>query len=337
MHSTPGTIAIVAYDGLCTFEFGIAVEIFGLARPEFEFPWYDHRIVAAEPGSLRAMGGLHVVAEYGLEGLLTASTIVIPGWRDRTQPPPAPLLSALRAAYERGTRLLSICSGVFVLAAAGLLEGKRATTHWRYTAELAARYPGIEVDPGALYVDAGQVITSAGSAAGIDACLHVVTQDFGTAVANSVARRLVMAPQRAGGQLQFIPAPVAKDARNDLAPVLDWARKRLDQPLTVADMARQALMGERTFLRRFTATTGVPPKAWLQAARLALARELLESSALPLERLAERCGFGSIEALRRAFRKHSGLPPSAYRLRFGEKGGARVTSQGNVYTASPVG
>jgi AraC family transcriptional activator FtrA len=327
MQPQPGVVAILAYDGLCTFEFGIAVEIFGLARPEFDFPWYSHRIVAADPGPLRAMGGIQVLADLGLEGLLDAHTVVIPGWRDRTQPPPASLLEALRAAYERGTRLVSICSGVFVLAAAGLLDGKRATTHWRYAAELAERFPAIEVDPGVLYVDAGQIITSAGSAAGIDACLHVVAVDFGTAVANSVARRLVMAPQRAGGQLQFIPAPVAQHSRNDLAPVLDWARQRLHQPLTVTAMAERALMSERTFLRRFSQATGLAPKAWLQQARLGLARELLEGSPLPLEQLAERCGFGSIEAFRLAFRKHSGLAPSAYRERFGRVGALT----GNVY------
>jgi len=320
MTNAPGLVAILAYDGLCTFEFGIAVEVFGLARPEFEFPWYTHRIVAADAGPMRAMGGIQVIADAGLEGLAEADTVVIPGWRNRDERPPEALLSAIQAAHGRGARLVSICSGVFVLAAAGLLEGQRATTHWRYTDELAERYPGIEVDPDVLYVDAGQIITSAGSAAGIDACLHLVARDFGTAVANSVARRLVMAPQRAGGQLQFIPAPVARDSRNDLAQVLEWARQQLHRPLTVAAMADRALMSERTFLRRFTQTTGVGPKAWLQQSRLTLARELLEGSALPLDRLAERCGFGSIESFRLAFRKHSGLAPSAYRERFGKAG-----------------
>ncbi|WP_263262310.1 transcriptional regulator FtrA [Pseudomonas sp. RIT-PI-S] len=317
MQPNINAVAIVAYDGLCTFEFGIAVEIFGLARPEFDFPWYRHRIVAADAGPMRAMGGFQIMADAGLEGLAEAGTVVIPGWRDRDLPPPPALLDALRTAYQRGARLVSICSGVFVLAAAGLLDGKRATTHWRYTDELAERFPSIDVDPGVLYVDAGQIITSAGSAAGIDACLHLVARDFGTAVANSVARRLVMAPQRSGGQLQFIPAPVARDSRHDLAQVLDWARQRLHRPLSVAAMAERALMSERTFLRRFTEATGLGPKAWLQQARLALARELLEASALPIDRLAERCGFGSVESFRLAFRKHSGLAPSAYRERFG--------------------
>lgn len=317
MFNHPGTVATLAYNGLCTFEFGIAVEVFGLARPEFSFPWYRHRVVAADPGPLRAMGGIHIMAEAGLEGLEEAHTVVIPGWRNRDEPPSDALIAALQAAHARGTRLLSICSGVFVLAAAGLLDGLRVTTHWQYADELAKRYPAVEVDPGVLYIDAGQVITSAGSAAGIDACLHVVARDFGTAVANRVARRLVMSPQRAGGQLQFIPAPVACDGRHALSQVLDWAQQQLDQPLTVKALAGRALMSERTFLRRFTEATGLTPKAWLQQVRLSRARELLERTALPLERLAERCGFGSVEALRLAFRKHIGLAPSAYRERFG--------------------
>ncbi|MBA1242175.1 transcriptional regulator FtrA [Pseudomonas japonica] len=328
MNTSPGLVAILAYDGLCTFEFGIAVEIFGLARPEFDFPWYSHRIVAADSGPMRAMGGIQVIADVGLDALAQANTVVIPGWRSRDERPPAALLHAIQAAHARGARLVSICSGVFVLAAAGLLDGQRATTHWRYTDELAERYPAIEVDPDVLYVDAGQIITSAGSAAGIDACLHLVARDFGTAVANSVARRLVMAPQRAGGQLQFIPAPVARNSRNDLAQVLDWARQQLHKPLSVAAMADRALMSERTFLRRFTETTGLTPKAWLQQSRLALARELLEGTTLPLERLAERCGFGSIESLRLAFRKHSGLAPSAYRERFGKARGPSIPTPG---------
>ncbi|MBL1376183.1 transcriptional regulator FtrA [Zobellella iuensis] len=317
MHATPGLVAILAYDGLCTFEFGIAVEIFGLPRPEFDFPWYEHRIVAVEPGPLRAMGGIRVLAEAGLERLAEAGTIIVPGWRSRSEPPPAGLLQALRLAHGRGARLLSICSGVFVLAAAGLLDGRRATTHWRYAQELAARFPLIEVDPEVLYVDAGQVITSAGSAAGIDACLHLVARDFGSQVANSVARRLVTPPQRSGGQVQFIPAPVSRTPRNDLSRVMQWARERLEQPLAVRQLAERAAMSERTFLRRFTEATGMAPKAWLQHERLARARELLESSGLGSERIAELCGYRSAESFRVAFRARVGLPPSVYRERFG--------------------
>lgn len=317
MHDDPGLVAILAYDGLCTFEFGIAVEIFGLPRPEFDFPWYRHCIVGLDDGPMRAMGGIQVLADGGLERLAEARTIVIPGWRDRAEAPPERLLAALRDAHARGARLVSICSGVFVLAASGLLDGQRATTHWRYTDELAQRFPAIEVDPDVLYVDAGPLITSAGSAAGIDACLHLVARDFGTQVANTVARRLVMSPQRAGGQAQFIPAPVAQAPRNDLSALMQWARQHLHEPLEVSQLACRVAMSERTFLRRFSEATGMTPKAWLQHERLARARELLESTAEGSERIAERCGFRSVESFRVAFRNAVGLPPSAYRERFG--------------------
>ncbi|MBC9250503.1 transcriptional regulator FtrA [Pseudomonas alcaligenes] len=317
MHDDPGLVAILAYDGLCTFEFGIAVEIFGLPRPEFDFPWYRHRIVGLEQGPMRAMGGIQVSADCGLEGLQAARTIIIPGWRDRAEAPPEHLLELLREAHGRGARLLSICSGVFVLAATGLLDGRRATTHWRYTDELARRFPAIEVDPAVLYVDAGQLITSAGSAAGIDACLHLVARDFGTAVANRVAQRLVMAPQRAGGQAQFIPAPVAQAVRHDLSALLEWVRQHLSEPLEVSQLARRVAMSERTFLRRFSDATGMSPKAWLQHERMARARLLLEGGAQSIERVAEQCGFRTVEGFRLAFRNSVGLAPAAYRERFG--------------------
>lgn len=322
MHSAPGSVAILAYDGLCTFEFGIAVEIFGLARPEFDFPWYTHCIVAVDPGPMRATGGIRVLADGGMELLQGARTIIIPGWRDRSAPVPEALLTALRQAHARGARLLSICSGVFVLAATGLLNGHSATTHWRYSGELAERFPEILVNPQVLYVDAGQLITSAGSAAGIDACLHLVARDFGTQVANSVARRLVMSPQRTGGQAQFIPAPVSAAARSDLSRVMQWARERVHQPLEVRDLAREAAMSERTFLRRFTEATGLSPKAWLQHERMGRARELLEGTRENTEQIAERCGYRSVESFRVAFRSVVGVPPSVYRERFG-RGPAR--------------
>ncbi|KAF0864249.1 transcriptional regulator FtrA [Pseudomonas sp. LD120] len=317
MHNHQGLLVILAYDGLCTFEFGIAVEIFGLARPEFDFPWYTQCIAAVDQGPMRATGGIQVLTDGGLELLEQARTIIIPGWRSRDQAPPPELLAALRRAYHRGARLLSICSGVFVLAATGLLDGLRATTHWHYATALAERFPNILVDPDVLYVDSGQLITSAGSAAGIDACLHLVARDFGTQVANSVARRLVMAPQRTGGQAQFIPAPVARTPRSDLSRVMQWARERLHEPLTVSDLAAQALMSQRTFLRRFTDATGASPKAWLQHERLARARELLESGHETSESIALRCGYRSVESFRVAFRTLVGLPPSVYRERFG--------------------
>ncbi|EJM51389.1 transcriptional regulator FtrA [Pseudomonas sp. GM48] len=322
MHPTPGMVAILAYDGLCTFEFGIAVEIFGLPRPEFDFPWYEHRIVAVDQGPMRAMGGIQVLADGGMELLADARTIIIPGWRDRSATVPVELIAALRQAHARGARLLSICSGVFVLAATGLLDGHGATTHWRYTSELAERFPDILVDPDVLYVDSGQLITSAGSAAGIDACLHLVARDFGTQVANCVARRLVMSPQRSGGQAQFIPTPVSPTPRSDLSRVMQWARERLHEPLEVRDLASEAAMSERTFLRRFTEASGQSPKTWLQHERLGRARELLESSDQNTEQIAERCGYRSVESFRVAFRTVVGVPPSVYRERFGRGGSA---------------
>ncbi|WP_434650602.1 transcriptional regulator FtrA [Pseudomonas sp. D1-2] len=317
MHPTPGLVAILAYDGLCTFEFGVAVEIFGLARPEFDFPWYEHRIVAVDEGPMRAMGGFQVLADGGMELLDSARTIVVPGWRIRSGPPSDALLQALRRAHERGARLLSICSGAFVLAATGLLDGLGATTHWRYTDELAERYPAIDVDPDVLYVDSGQVITSAGSAAGIDACLHLVARDFGAQVANTVARRLVMPTQRTGGQAQFIPSPVSRTPRSDLSGVMQWARERLHQPLGVRELASHAAMSERTFLRRFTQASGLSPKAWLQHERLARARELLESTSDNTDIIAQLCGYRSVESFRVAFRSVVGVAPSVYRERFG--------------------
>lgn len=319
MNEFPGLVAILAYDGLCTFEFGIAIEIFALPRPEFDFAWYEHCVVAVDQGPMRALGGIAVTANAGYEALGKARTIIIPGWRDRDEPPPQALQDALRKAHARGARLLSICSGVFVLAAAGLLDGMRATTHWRYCDELATRFPAIEVDSAVLYVDSGQVITSAGSAAGIDACLHLVERDFGAHASNTVARRLVMAPLRSGGQAQFIPAPVAKASRHDLAQVLDWAREHLSEPLTIREMAAKALMSERTFLRRFSEATGMTPKGWLQHARMTQARSLLESTVLNTEQIAERCGFASVESFRVAFRKAVGLAPSLYRDGFGQR------------------
>lgn len=320
MHAHPGTVAILVYEGLCVFEFGIALEIFGLPRPELDIPWYGHQIVAVDPGPMQALGGLRIAVDAGLEALDSARTIIIPGWRSHHEPPPEALLQALRRAHARGARLLSICSGVFALAATGLLDGKTATTHWQFCAELAERFPLIKVDPNVLYVDSGPLITSAGSAAGIDACLHLIARDFGTHIANSVARRLVMAPQRSGGQAQFIVAPVSKSPRNELTRVLQWLREHLDQPLSVGDMAARVAMSERTFLRRFVETTGLPPKAWLQQERLNRARALLESTDQSTAGIAQACGYRSVESFRAAFRNAIGLPPTAYRERFG--GGA---------------
>jgi AraC family transcriptional regulator, transcriptional activator FtrA len=318
--ATPGLVAVLANDCLCTFEFGIAVEVFGLPRPEFTFPWYEFAVVAAEGRRARAMGGFVIEADAGLDRLEHATTIIIPGWRDRTERPPEPLLQAIGRAAERGARCLSICSGVFVLAAAGLLDGKRATTHWRHIPDLKRLYPQINVEADVLYVDEGNVITSAGSAAGIDACLHLIRRDFGSKIANTVARRLVMPPHRDGGQAQYVAAPVQERPGRTIAAAMDWARQRLPDPIEIADLARVAAMSERTFLRRFREAVGMPPKLWLQRERMFRAQELLEATDTPLTDIAERCGYVSLETFRVAFRRALGTSPAAYRTRFSREG-----------------
>src|SRR5215467_2801960 len=225
-------VSALVYDRMATFEFGIVTEMFALPRPELDVPWYTFTVCALNRGPMRATGGVSVHARSGLGSLRRAGTIVIPGWRDPAERPPEILLAALRRAHARGARLLSICSGVFVLAAAGLLDGRRATTHWRYVERLRADYPAIRVEPDVLYVDEGAILTSAGSAAGIDLCLHLIRRDYGAEIANQVARRLVVSPHREGGQAQFIREPVST-APGGMAPVMEWAVRRLREPLTV--------------------------------------------------------------------------------------------------------
>ncbi len=310
-------VVALAYDGLCTFEFGVAVEVFGLPRPEMGADWYRFAVAAVDDGPLRATGGVRILADGGLELLDQAGTIIVPGWRGVAVPVPDELIRALRRARERGARLMSICSGVFVLAAAGVLDGGRATTHWRYAAQLAERFPAIQVDAHVLYVDSGQVLTSAGSAAGIDLCLHLVRRDFGAAAANQVARRLVVPPHRDGGQAQFIERPVPRPHEGArLGPLLDRLRGRLDRENSLAALAREAGMSLRTFLRRFHEATGTTPGEWLLAERLRHARELLEAGDHSIDAVAQACGFGSAATLRHHFRHRLGTTPSAYRARF---------------------
>ena len=317
-HPRHSTVVALAYDGLCTFEFGCTYEIFGLPRPELDRPWYRFEVCAAEPGPLRAAGGLAVQAPCDLDLIERADTVVVPGWRSPDTPASRPLLDALARVPERGGRLVSICSGVFVLAAAGVLDGRRATTHWRYTEALARRHPRIDVDPDVLYVDEGPVLTSAGSAAGLDLCLHIVRCDHGTAVANNVARRLVLAPHRDGGQRQFVETPVASPIETRrLAALLDWLPAHLDKDLTVGDLARHAGMSLRTFQRRVRESTGTAPGDWLIRQRVAHARHLTETTNLTVEQIATRSGFRAVETLRHHFRRLVGTTPTAYRRTFG--------------------
>jgi AraC family transcriptional activator FtrA len=310
-------VVALAYDGLCTFEFGVAVEIFGLARPEMGEAWYRFRVAAIEPGPLRAAGGIRVESDGGLRLVERAGTIIVPGWRGADAPVPERLLAVLRRAHKRGARLLSFCSGVFVLAATGLLDGKRATTHWRYAERLARAYPQISVVPDVLYIDEGNLLTAAGSAAGIDLSLHLIRRDWGASAANSVARRLVVPPHRDGGQAQFIEAPVPEAREGGrLGPLLERMRAEPAPEMTIAALARTAGMSRRTFLRRFKANTGTTPGAWLAAARVARARELLKSSTAAIEEVAAAAGFGSAATLRHHFRKQVKVSPAAYRRRF---------------------
>ncbi|MBD8685612.1 MULTISPECIES: transcriptional regulator FtrA [unclassified Rhizobium] len=323
-HLTPPSlnrlVVALAYDGLCTFEFGVAVEIFGLARPEMGDDWYRFAVAGIDDGEMRATGGVRFLVDGGLELIEQAGTIIVPGWRGIHEPVPEALCVALRKAHENGTRLLSLCSGVFVLAAAGLLDGRQATTHWRYTDALKAQFGEIEVLPDVLYVDGGTVLTAAGSAAGIDLCLHLVRRDFGSKAANMVARRLVVVPHRDGGQAQFIDKPVPEThEKARLGPLLDAVQADLCQDYTVAKLAQMAGMSSRTLLRRFEAATGMTPARWLLLQRLSKAKDLLEGSKMGIEDVAQTSGLGSAANLRHHFRQQFSITPVAYRARFGTK------------------
>lgn len=310
-------VCVIVYDGLCTFEFGIAVELFALPRPEFEH-WYSYATVKAEPGPIRATGGITIDAQDDLDLLHQASLIIVPGWRGYDAPVPLALCTALQKAHAQGARIVSICSGVFVLAAAGLLDGRTATTHWRYTDILAERFPKVTVDPDVLFVEGEGVYTSAGSAAGLDLGLHIIRQDFGAKAAASVARRLVLPAQRDGGQRQFVPRPEPK-ARlgSSLGALQDCIRATIDEDWPIDRMAKCAGTSDRSLARRFHEETGSTPMQWLKAERVSRAVELLENKNMPLTDIWEACGFGSAETFRREFRKKMGIPPVSYRERMG--------------------
>ena len=309
-------VAALLHEPVATFELGIVTEIFGLSRPEMGADWYRYITVSEERRPLSATGGLKIYPQAGLEMLGRAATIVIPGWRtDGAQPTPA-VREALLAAYDRGTRLVSICSGAFLLAACGLLSGRQETTHWLYTDRLKALHPDILIDPEVLYVDGEQILTSAGSAAGVDLLLHIVRKDFGARAANEIARRMVMAPHREGGQAQFIDRPVPRRASDGLGSLLEAVRRRPTERWTIARMARRAAMSQRTFIRRFHESTGMRPGEWVIATRLETARFLLESTTTGLEEISRNCGFGSAAALRHHLRRRVGLTPTAYRASF---------------------
>lgn len=312
MHS----VMAVINEGCLTFDLAVPCEVFGWDRSYLGVPWYDFKVVAADPTPVRTVTGFTIDTPYDLDELARADTIIVPGWSDPDVKPSPELVTALRDGYDRGARLVSICIGAFVLAEAGLLAGRPATTHWAFVDQFRARYPTVLLDPNVLYVDDGQILTSAGTAAGMDLCLHLVRLDHGAEVANGVARRVVMPPHRDGGQAQYIDQPVAPRAGSDLQPTLDWAREHLDQPLSVEQLAAHAAMSPRTFARRFKAHTGTTPHEWLLDQRIDVARRMLESSDQTIDWIASRAGFGSAAALRHHFQRRLHTSPNRYRRTF---------------------
>ncbi|MFJ9613599.1 helix-turn-helix domain-containing protein [Streptomyces noursei] len=298
-----------------TFELGCVAEVFGIERRGVAVR-YVFGVCTEDPGPVATLAGYDMLVPDGLTALDRADTIVLPGWLPPGEPPSPAVVRALRRAHDRGARVVSICSGAFALAHAGLLDGRRATTHWARAGELAERFPAVRVDPDVLYVDHGDVATSAGSGAGIDLCLHLVRADHGAGYAAQVARSMVMPPHREGGQLQFTAPPHPVQMDGSLAPLLEWTTARLDEPLTVEELAAHEGVSARTLARRFTDQLGASPGQWLLAQRITAARELLESTDLPLDAVARRVGLSSATNLRRRFLRALGTTPGAYRRAF---------------------
>jgi AraC family transcriptional activator FtrA len=327
-------VAILALPSVVPFDLGVPIQVFGYPRPDLGAMRYRAVLCTARAGAVPTAHGFNIDAPFGLGPLRTASTIVIPGIDDTARAISPVVLRALRAAHARGARLVSICTGAFALAAAGLLDGKRATTHWMDADDLARRFPRVRVDPRVLYVDEGRILTSAGIAAGIDLCLHVVRLDHGTAVANAVARRMVVPPHRDGGQAQYIPEPVAHARGDSLERTRDHALAHLRHPWTVAALAHHATLAERTFARRFVAETGTSPGRWLLHHRLQQAQVALETTDRPVERIAQDVGFGSAVTLRQQFQRVLGTSPSAYRRSFADTRSRRGDVPSDAATAS---
>jgi AraC family transcriptional activator FtrA len=306
-------VVLLVDEGSNPFEMGVAMELFGLRRPELDREWYSFTVCAPAPTVRMHLGMFALTGVAGLEAVTTADTLVVPNRPDPETAPDPAVLAAIRAAGARGARLVSFCT----LAAAGVLDGRRATTHWRWADSFAARFPEVRLEPDVLFVDEGDVLTAAGSAAALDLCLHLVQRDHGAEVANAVSRRLVFAGHRDGGQRQFVERPVPTVPDTSLSPVLEWARQRLDLPLTVPDLAERAATSQATLHRRFRAELGTTPLAWLTAERITLACRLIERGEQRLDRVAAASGLGTAANLRAQLRRHTGLSPSAYRRRFG--------------------
>ncbi|GIJ53920.1 GlxA family transcriptional regulator [Virgisporangium aurantiacum] len=303
------TVGIAIADGILHFELALAYELFSAVADR-----YDLMICGAGP--VRADGRFLLEPDHGLDRLVEADTVIVPGWAELDVDPPADLVAAVRAAHEAGARIASLCTGAFVLAAAGLLDGRRATTHWLYADALAARYPRIDVDPDVLYVDEGSVLTSAGKAAAMDLCLHLVRLDQGSVVANAIARRLVVQPHRPGGQAQFVTTPVPEPHDRPFSELLAWAAQRLNEPLTVDDLARRANLSTRHLGRHFRSATGTTPLQWLLTQRIRRAQELLETTDDSMDAIAGATGMGTATTLRRHFGRTVGVTPGTYRRTF---------------------
>lgn len=311
------SVAVVIPERTHLFELGVVTEVFGIDRTDEGVPRIDFRACAERPGEPIVLdNGITITAPYGLDATADADLVVAPAYTDPESPPSEAVLEAFRAAHGRGAYLLSVCSGAFLLGEAGLLDGRRSTTHWRYADALAARFPATRVDPDVLFVEDDRIITSAGTAAGIDACLHHVRCELGASIANRIARRMVVPPQRDGGQRQYIDLPMPASTDGSLAPLLAWMGEHLAEEQPVRTLARRVAMSERTFARRFTAETGTTPAKWLQQQRLHHARLLLEGSDLSIEAIAGSCGFGSAALLRHHFVAQIGVPPAEYRRTF---------------------
>jgi len=311
------TVSVLAYTGMSAFELGIVTEVFGLPRPEFDVPWYELTICAEHPGPVPVIGGASLYTPNGLDAFAAAQTVIVPGVPDVAASPTAGLIAALRLAHQRGARIVSICSGAFALAGAGLLDGRRATTHWQYAGLLRRRYLLVQVDPNVLYIDGRDVLTSAGSAAGLDACLHLVRHDYGASIANAVARRLVIQPHRDGGQAQFIERPLTPGNGDDrIAQSMTWALEHLAEPITVRTLAQQAHVSQRTYLRYFARATGTSPIRWLISQRIQASLALLETTSTPIEQIASAVGFDTAVTYRHHFSQAMRTSPTAYRRAF---------------------
>lgn len=311
------TVAVIVQDEFAPFEFGVACEAFGLDRTDDGIPNFDFRIVTPEPGVVRSKLGFSLIVEDDLSFAYEADLVVLtPTPRKQWGRVDERVLDVVRHAAARGAWLLSVCSGSFILAAAGVLDGRRATTHWMFADAMASMYPAIDVDPDVLYVQDGRIITSAGTAAGLDACLYLLRQELGAEMTNTIARRMVVPPQRDGGQAQFILHPLPAASGMSLAPVTDWMLQNLRSDLPVEQLAAKAHMSPRTFARRFKADYGTTPAAWLGRQRIIQAQRLLEQTDFGLDRIADECGFGSASVLRQNFARVLGTTPTAYRATF---------------------